>query len=173
MHCGKEIRPRGHVARVVCNFTGSEGDPAIAPEPAHPEFRAETFAKRIEKPWGHEILFTREDLPYAGKILHVMAGRQLSLQLHDQKLETQFLMQGRCMRIADDEHGNLVEMEMEPHRGYTIVPGQRHRLRGITDCDIFEVSTPEIGVTHRLEDDYRRPDETEEMRHREREEVPS
>ena len=42
--------------------------------------------------------------------------------------------------------------------------GQRHRLVGITDCDILEVSTPEIGTTHRLEDDYARPDETEAVR---------
>ena len=146
-----------------------EGDEVINPkQPAHPEFLAQPFYQRIEKPWGHEILFTRDDLPYAGKILHVAAGMQLSLQIHDQKLETQFLVAGRCMRIADDEHGNLVEAEMEFHQGYTIVPGQRHRLRGITDCDVFEVSTPEIGMTHRLEDDYQRPDETEEARRRER-----
>ena len=42
--------------------------------------------------------------------------------------------------------------------------GQRHRLAGITDCDVVEASTPEIGITERLEDDYKRPDETEDMR---------
>ena len=49
--------------------------------------------------------------------------------------------------------------------------GQRHRLIGITDCDIFEVSTPEIGTTFRLEDDYKRPDETEEMRIKDRKDL--
>lgn len=132
------------------------------------QFRNQPFVKRIEKPWGHEILFTTEDLPYAGKILHVEANKQLSLQWHDRKQETQYLFSGRCMRVADDEQGNLVETEMVPYQGYTIMPGQRHRLRGITDCDVFEVSTPEIGVTHRLQDDYKRPDETEDMRHQDR-----
>jgi hypothetical protein len=41
-------------------------------------------------------------------------------------------------------------------------------LVGVTDCEIFEVSSPEKGVTYRLEDDYKRPDETEEMRKKER-----
>src|SRR3990167_6114255 len=41
---------------------------------------------------------------------------------------------------------------------------QRHELAGITDCDVVEASTPEIGITERLEDDYKRPDETEDMR---------
>lgn len=132
------------------------------------QFRNQPFVKRIEKPWGYEILFTTADLPYAGKILHVEAGKQLSLQWHDLKQETQFLSSGRCMRVADDGQGNLVETEMVPHQGYTIMPGQRHRLRGITDCDVFEVSTPEIGVTHRLQDDYKRPDETEDMRQQDR-----
>lgn len=132
-------------------------------------FSSPPFAQRIEKPWGYEIVFTTPDLPYAGKILHIDAGKRLSLQMHDLKQETQLLMGGRCVRVADDGSGQLVEVEMEPGKGYTIVPGQRHRLRAITDCDVFEVSTPEIGVTFRLDDDYARPDETEAMRTRERE----
>jgi mannose-6-phosphate isomerase-like protein (cupin superfamily) len=131
-------------------------------------FTNQPFLKRIEKPWGYEILFTESDLPYAGKILHIDAGKRLSLQMHDEKQETQFLVSGRCMRIADNEKGDLVEIEMEPGKGYTIMKGQRHRLQGITDCDVFEVSTPEIGTTYRLQDDYKRPDETEQMRTEER-----
>lgn len=127
-------------------------------------FTNQPFVKRIEKPWGYEILFTEEHLPYTGKILHINAGQRISLQLHDEKQETQFLVSGRCLRIADNPRGELTETEMEPHKGYTVMKGQRHRLKGITDCDIFEVSTPELGVTYRLEDDYKRPDETEAMR---------
>ena len=43
--------------------------------------------------------------------------------------------------------------------------GQLHRLIGIEDCDIFEASLPEgDGTTERVEDDFRRPDETIEIR---------
>ena len=53
---------------------------------------------------------------------------------------------------------------METGKGYTVTLGQKHRHQAITDCDVFESSTPEIGNTYRLEDDYSRPTETEEMR---------
>jgi hypothetical protein len=47
---------------------------------------------------------------------------------------------------------------------------QRHRLCAAADEDatIFEASTPEAGTTLRLEDDYARADETEELRRVER-----
>ena len=73
-------------------------------------------------------------------------------------------MTGRAKVVWDDGSGELVETELEPGLGYSCQIGQRHRLVGITDCDILEVSTPEIGTTHRLEDDYARPDETEAVR---------
>lgn len=47
---------------------------------------------------------------------------------------------------------------------YTIKPFRRHRLIAVCDADVIEVSTPEIGTTYRLEDDYARLHETEESR---------
>ena len=71
----------------------------------------------------------------------------------------------------DNNQGKLIETELENGKGFTTEIGQRHRLVGITDCDIIEVSTPELGTTFRLEDDYKRPDETEEQRKKERGEI--
>ena len=73
-------------------------------------------------------------------------------------------MQGRAKVVWDDGDGELVETELQPGLGYSCAIGQSHRLVGITDCDVLEVSTPEIGTTFRLEDDYARPDETEAVR---------
>ncbi len=122
-------------------------------------------ARRVDKPWGWEIHWTPDDRPYCGKLLHIAAGRRLSLQLHDAKQESWFLMAGRAKVVWDDGTGEMVETELEPGLGYSVAIGQRHRLVGITDCDVLEVSTPEIGTTYRLEDDYARPDETEAVRH--------
>lgn len=122
------------------------------------------YLKRIEKPWGWEIHWTPANLPYMGKILHVYADKRLSLQYHDKKQETWYLISGQGKVVWDNEKGKLIETELKTGEGYTCCIGQRHRLVGITDCDIVEVSTPEIGVTYRLEDDYRRPNETEELR---------
>ncbi len=126
------------------------------------------FLKKVPKPWGYELIFTRDSLPYTGKIMHITEGKRLSLQVHDKKQESYFLTSGRCKLIVDNNKGSLIEIELEPQKGYTIMVGQRHRLQGITDCDIFEVSSPETGTTYRLEDDYQRPDETEKMRKQER-----
>ena len=128
------------------------------------KFTNQPYVKRVEKPWGYEIIFSQENLPYVGKILHINAGKRLSLQYHDEKQETQFLVSGRCLRICDNQNGELVEFEMEKDKGYNICVGQRHRLKAIEDCDVFEVSTPETGNTYRLEDDYSRPTETEGIR---------
>lgn len=122
------------------------------------------FVKRVEKPWGYEIHWVPEDKPYMGKLLHTEAGKRWSLQVHDNKYESWFLITGRAKIIWDDSNGNLIETEMEKGVGYTCGLRQRHRVQAITDCDIMEVSTPEIGNTFRLEDDYSRPDETEQLR---------
>lgn len=122
------------------------------------------YQKKIKKPWGWEVHWTSSELPYMGKILHVNAKMRLSLQFHDKKQETWYMMSGRAKVVWDNEKGELIETELEYGKGYTCCIGQRHRLVGITDCDIVEVSTPEIGTTYRLEDDFSRPDETEELR---------
>lgn len=122
------------------------------------------YRKKIEKPWGYEIHWVPENLPYMGKVLHIDAGKRLSLQYHDKKRETWFLINGRAKVVWDNENKELIETELEQGKGYTCQIGQRHRLVGITDCDVIEVSTPEIGTTYRLEDDFKRPDETEESR---------
>lgn len=129
------------------------------------------YVKKIDKPWGYELHFVPEGLPYMGKLEHVNAGSQCSMQIHDSKQESWFLMNGRAKLIWEDNQGNIIETEMESGKGYTCHIGQKHRFAGITDCDLIEVSTPEMGTTLRLEDDYKRPDETPEQRKIERGEV--
>ena len=122
------------------------------------------FARVTEKPWGFELCLTPGSLPYAAKILHVSAGQRLSLQTHDVKIETMTLISGRAILTLEDEQGLLVSIDMVPNVGYTVYPGQRHRVSAQTDCQIAESSTPEVGITRRLEDDYGRKSETEAER---------
>ncbi|KUK82925.1 MAG: cupin 2 conserved barrel domain protein [Microgenomates bacterium 39_6] len=117
------------------------------------------YSQKTIKPWGWEILFTPENLPYAGKILFVKAGKRLSLQYHDQKQETLSLLKGKANLILENEKGKMVSLMMIPKNGYTINQGKKHRLEAITDCLIIEASTPEIGKTYRIEDDYNRKNE--------------
>jgi len=134
------------------------------------DFTLQPSARRIEKPWGFEVLLSPEDAPYTAKLIHVHAGKRLSLQVHDTKVETQTLVAGRGVLVLEGPDGQLHDIDMQPNVGYHVAVGQRHRLCAAADHDatIFEASTPEIGVTLRLEDDYARPHETDELRRAER-----
>jgi mannose-6-phosphate isomerase-like protein (cupin superfamily) len=103
-----------------------------------------------------------------GKIIHINKGARLSLQIHDEKQESWLVVNGKAAVIWENAEGELIETELLPGQGYSTQIGQRHRLVGITDCDVVEVSTPELGTTWRLEDDYARPHETPEQREIER-----
>lgn len=127
-------------------------------------FSIEPHSRVVLKPWGRELLLTADSEPYTMKIIEINQGARLSLQAHDKKTETWTVLKGRAGVMIEDETGELQEIELTYGVGYTTKLGQRHRLYGITDCAVAEASTPELGTTLRLEDDYARPDETEDMR---------
>lgn len=119
----------------------------------------------VKKPWGKEVHLTPQGLPYMYKILCIDSGKRISLQYHDEKKESWFLKSGKAKLIWQEEReGPLVETELEGGKVYTCEVDQQHRLAGITDCEIWEVSTSEVGTTVRVADDYGRGDETEEER---------
>ncbi len=132
------------------------------------DFTNDAYVKRVEKPWGYELHWVRADALYIGKVLHINAGAKLSLQVHDEKQESWLLVSGKAAVIWENNKAELIQTELVPGQGYSTKVGQKHRLVGLTDCDIIEASTPEKGTTWRLEDDYARPDETPEQRRKER-----
>ncbi len=112
--------------------------------------------KRVEKPWGYELWWGKTDR-YVGKLLHVKAGAQLSLQYHVRKDETIHLWSGEMVLVLGSAGGgDLAEHPMRPGDSYHVRPGTVHRMRAVTDCDVLEVSTPEVEDVVRLEDDYGR-----------------
>jgi mannose-6-phosphate isomerase-like protein (cupin superfamily) len=113
--------------------------------------------KKVDKPWGYEIWWARTDR-YVGKILHLKKGESLSLQYHQVKEETIRIESGRLLLETrpPGQEGELERLEMGPGDVFHIAPGTVHRMTGIEDCDIFEVSTPELDDVIRLEDRYGR-----------------
>jgi mannose-6-phosphate isomerase len=112
---------------------------------------------RVEKPWGHELWWARTER-YVGKLLHVKKGHSLSLQYHEVKDETIMVQSGRLL-FETGERGSaapLERREMGPGDVFHINPGTVHRMTGLEDCDILEVSTPELDDVVRLEDRYGR-----------------
>jgi mannose-6-phosphate isomerase len=132
-------------------------------------FSTNSYVRRIEKPWGYELHWVPEGAPYMGKLIHINEGSRLSLQVHDEKQESWMLIAGNASVIWENNEGDLIETNLQSGVGYSTKVGQKHRLKGLAGgCDIIEVSTPELGTTWRLEDDYKRPHETPEQRSIER-----
>jgi mannose-6-phosphate isomerase len=90
-----------------------------------------------------------------GKLIHVKAGHALSLQYHNKKDETIMLWSGRLLFEIGDADA-LVKREMKVGEAVHITPKTVHRMTAIEDCDIFEVSTPELDDVVRLQDRYGR-----------------
>jgi mannose-6-phosphate isomerase-like protein (cupin superfamily) len=110
--------------------------------------------ERIEKPWGHEILFAVTE-KYIGKILFIKKCHRLSLQYHKQKDETFYCLKGRASLII--KNGSMTStLRLVADCSYHIEPMTIHRLEAIEDTTLVEVSTPEAEDVVRVEDDYGR-----------------
>ena len=110
---------------------------------------------RTLKPWGYEDLWAIT-ARYAGKVLHINRGHQLSLQYHERKEETILLYAGRLILLLEDEAGALREHWLEPGEARHIPVGRLHRMIAVEDCDVMEVSTPELDDVVRVDDAYGR-----------------
>jgi mannose-6-phosphate isomerase len=110
--------------------------------------------RRVEKPWGHEIIYAETDR-YAGKILFLRAGERLSLQYHERKDETIYLLSGE-LDLQIEESGSLVLRHLKAGESCHIPHRTRHRMIGITDCEVAEASSPELNDVVRLDDSYGR-----------------
>jgi mannose-6-phosphate isomerase-like protein (cupin superfamily) len=116
-------------------------------------------SRRVDKPWGHEEIWAETER-YVGKLLVIRAGRRLSLQLHRRKDETIYVLSGKLRVWLEDEAGELEMAELAPGETRRIHSGRRHRFEAIDDCQLIEVSTPELDDVVRLEDDYGRAGES-------------
>ena len=109
---------------------------------------------RVPKPWGHETIWAHSDR-YVGKILHINAGQELSVQYHNKKDETVHLLSGEISyRVKTNEL--LEDMRLKVGESFRITPGTVHQMVAVTDCDVLEVSTPELDDVVRLSDKYGR-----------------
>jgi quercetin dioxygenase-like cupin family protein len=111
--------------------------------------------RRVPKPWGHEIIWAHTDR-YVGKILHIRAGQQLSVQYHERKDETVYLLAGELRYWVRLGEAPLQDMRLREGDAFRITPGTVHYMEAVTDCDVLEASTPELDDVVRLQDRYGR-----------------
>jgi len=109
---------------------------------------------RVEKPWGYDLIWARTDR-YVGKILHIEAGHLLSLQYHDRKDESIYVLSGEIvLRLEQGE--TLIERRMGQGEAFHIQPKQVHQFEAVVTSDLIEASTPELDDVIRLKDRYGR-----------------
>ena len=116
---------------------------------------ADFVPRRVEKPWGHELIWAHADR-YVGKILVIETGKRLSYQYHEIKDEWIRVLSGRLRLTLEDETGVDRERELGPGEGAHVRTGRRHRYAAIERCELLEVSTPELEDVIRLSDDFGR-----------------
>jgi mannose-6-phosphate isomerase len=117
--------------------------------------------ERVEKPWGHELIWALSEL-YAGKLLSVKAGHELSLQFHREKDESWYVLEGRAeLELAAAGEKTPSTEVVTPGAAFRIRPGTVHRIRALEDTVILEVSTPQLDDVVRLDDAYGRAGTTD------------
>lgn len=112
--------------------------------------------RHVPKPWGHETIWAHTDR-YVGKILHIKAGQALSVQYHERKDETVYLLNGEMKYwVQLPGESDLRDQALSTGQSFRITPGTVHYMEAVTDCDVLEASTPELDDVVRIKDRYGR-----------------
>jgi mannose-6-phosphate isomerase len=112
--------------------------------------------RTVEKPWGSELIWAETE-DYAGKLLFVRAGESLSLQYHEVKDESWYVLDGRArLELGEVGQDELEVLEIVPGQAFHFRPGTVHRVTAIDDTRIVEVSTAHLADVVRLADSYGR-----------------
>ena len=130
-------------------------EPPAGASPALPSEDDAGPTRRVDKPWGHELIWAHADR-YVGKILVIETGRRLSLQRHEIKDESILVLSGRLRLFLEDDDGVVRTQELGPGDHRRVRTGRIHRYESIERCELVEVSTPELDDVIRLEDDFGR-----------------
>ena len=115
----------------------------------------EASQRRVEKPWGNELIWVLTDR-YCGKVITIETGRRLSLQYHDHKDEAILVLTGRLRLHIEDDDGAMTTRDMGPGESAHVPVGRRHRFESLERVEVVEVSTPELDDVVRIEDDFGR-----------------
>lgn len=114
-----------------------------------------TVPRRVEKPWGNELIWALGDR-ICGKVITIDTGRRLSFQYHERKEEAVFVLTGVLRLHLEDESGVVTTRDMGPGESAHVPVGRKHRFEAVERVELVEVSTPELDDVVRLQDDFGR-----------------
>lgn len=133
--------------------------------------------KIVKKPWGQEQwIADGVRTPYALKEIIFNAGHRSSLQVHQFKIETNYVLSGTgiltigklifpiedylngklCANTLDWYIQHVDEIELTSGMVFDVFPGTIHRISATTTLTFIESSTSELDDVIRLQDDTRR-----------------
>ena len=143
------------------------------------EIQSPNSVKTVTKPWGYErwIQPGSKQYPYVLKELCLKAGQRTSLQVHQTKSESIFILQGTgqlltatvdldCDRYLNNGYSvgeleslimGLQAIPLKEGMVFHTPPGTIHRMMAHTDLIYIEASTTELDDVIRLQDDQHRP----------------
>ena len=109
----------------------------------------------IDKPWGKEELLEKNDC-YMVKRLTMNSGQCCSIQFHEKKVETVYVLSGILKLHIGPALEYLSVIKMKAGEFITIHPQRVHRMEAEETAVYLEASTPEMTDVVRLEDKYDR-----------------
>jgi mannose-1-phosphate guanylyltransferase len=133
--------------------------------------------KQVNKHWGYELwIADGSETPYASKRILFRAGNRTSLQVHEYKIETNYVLSGTGFLHRSKEKFNIAyfleagmtESEVAAYEAtfdvielkegvvFNVQPGYVHRVIATTDLEFMETSTTELDDVIRLQDDQGR-----------------
>lgn len=133
--------------------------------------------KKVNKHWGYELwIADGTATPYASKRILFKAGNRTSLQVHEYKIETnyvlsgtgvlhrsreplditEFLNKGMTAKQVEEYEATFDVIELKEGVVFNVTPGYVHRVIATTDLEFMETSTTELDDVIRLQDDQGR-----------------
>lgn len=107
---------------------------------------------KVEKPWGYEIWLELNEF-YAYKLIHMNKDNRSSLQSHDYKYETNYVIEGEAEVLLEKDNGEIESKIFKAGSGWSVPVGKKHRVIAKTDYTALEVSTPHLNDVIRYQDD--------------------
>ena len=117
--------------------------------------RLDISSYRVEKPWGYELWLELNEY-YAYKLIHINAGHQSSLQWHEKKVATNYVIEGEAEVLLENDKGEMESRKYTPGKGFCVPLKTKHRVIATKDLTMLECSTAHLNDCIRFEDDSNR-----------------
>ena len=111
--------------------------------------------KTVSKPWGKEVWLELNNF-YCYKRIFINKGFRTSLQYHEHKFETNYIIEGKAEVLLENDDGKMESKIYEVGSGWTVPLNRKHRVIAIESYTALEVSTPHLNDVIRYEDDTNR-----------------